>query len=58
MNSWYRDPYHRHPLFKLNYDGYKLPEEKARILKLLEEGLKIDESNHVHPKDLIKMPYL
>ena len=58
MNSWYRDPSRRHPLFKQDYEGYKLPEEKGEVLKLIEEGLAIDESTHMHAKDLIESMFL
>ena len=55
LNSWYRDPSRRYTLFKQDYEGYKLPEEKEKVLELIEEGLKIDESVHIHVKDIIGM---
>jgi len=55
LNSWYRDKSHRYTLFKQDYEGYKLPEEKQKVLNLIEEGLKIDESTHIHVKDIIGM---
>jgi radical SAM superfamily enzyme YgiQ (UPF0313 family) len=55
LNSWYRDRSRRYTLFKQDYEGYKLPEEKVKILELIEEGLKIDESVHIHVKDIIGM---
>jgi radical SAM superfamily enzyme YgiQ (UPF0313 family) len=55
LNSWYRDRSRRYTLFKQDYEGYKLPEEKVRVLELIEEGLKIDESIHIHIKDIIGM---
>ena len=55
LNSWYRDSTHRNTLFKQDYEGYKLPEEKTEVLKLIEEGLRIDESVHIHVKDVIGM---
>jgi radical SAM superfamily enzyme YgiQ (UPF0313 family) len=55
LNSWYRDSTHRNTLFKQDYEGYKLPEEKTEVLKLIEEGLRIDESIHIHVKDVIGM---
>lgn len=55
LNSWYRDGAHRNTLFKQDYEGYKLPEEKTEVLKLIEEGLRIDESVHIHVKDVIGM---
>ncbi len=55
LNSWYRDKSHSYTLFKQDYEGYKLPEEKSKVLALIEEGLKIDESVHIHVKDIIGM---
>ncbi len=55
LNSWYRDSTHHHTLFKQDYEGYKLPEEKTKVLKLIEEGLRIDESVHIHVEDIIGM---
>lgn len=51
LNSWYRES--GVTLFKLDYDGYKFPEEKAHLLELIEQGLRIDESRHVHARDMI-----
>ncbi|MCW4021140.1 MAG: radical SAM protein [Candidatus Bathyarchaeota archaeon] len=39
-------------VFKQDHDGYKFPEEKAAVLKLAEEGLKIDESLYVRAEEL------
>ncbi|MFW6040674.1 MAG: radical SAM protein [Thermoplasmatota archaeon] len=33
-------------LFEMDYEGYQLPDEKEHILELIEEGLKVDESQH------------
>ena len=55
LNSWYRDRSRRYTLFKQDYEGYKFPEEKNKVLELIEEGLKIDESVHIHVKDIIGM---
>jgi radical SAM superfamily enzyme YgiQ (UPF0313 family) len=55
LNSWYRDSSRRYTLFKQDYEGYKLPEEKKKVLELIEEGLKINESVHIHVKDIIGM---
>jgi len=55
LNSWYRDRSRRYTLFKHDYEGYKFPEEKNKVLELIEEGLKIDESVHIHVKDIIGM---
>jgi len=32
---------HGTPLLSLSYEGYKFPEEKQRVLDLIEEGLKV-----------------
>ncbi|MCP8304753.1 MAG: radical SAM protein [archaeon] len=58
MNSWYRDPGRRYLLFKPDSDGYKFPEEKDRVRELIEEGLAIGESVHIHAKDQIELPHL
>jgi radical SAM superfamily enzyme YgiQ (UPF0313 family) len=55
LNSWYRDRSRRYTLFKQDYEGYKFPEEKNKVLEVIEEGLKIDESVHIHVKDIIGM---
>lgn len=55
LNSWYRDRSRRYTLFKQDYEGYKLPEEKVKVLELIQEGLKIDESVHIHVRDIIGM---
>lgn len=43
-------------LFKQDYIGYKFPEEKSKVLELIEHGLKIDESLYIRAEDLVKMP--
>lgn len=40
-------------LFKQDYEGYKFPEEKELVLRLIREGLEVDESRHINVKDLI-----
>ena len=45
-------------LFNQDYEGYKFPEEKARVLELIEEGLRVSESIHIDAKDMARMPYL
>ncbi|MFW5945251.1 MAG: radical SAM protein [Candidatus Natronoplasma sp.] len=37
-------------LFDMDYEGYKLPEERDHILNLVEEGLKVDGSRHLGPR--------
>lgn len=58
MNSWYRDRARREHLFKQDYEGYSFPEDKHLILELIEEGLGIDESVHIHAEQLMIMPHL
>jgi radical SAM superfamily enzyme YgiQ (UPF0313 family) len=53
MNSWYRDPARRYPLFRPDSNGYKFPEEKEEVLRTIRLGLAINESVHIHAKDLI-----
>jgi radical SAM superfamily enzyme YgiQ (UPF0313 family) len=45
-------------LFKQDYEGYKFPEEKQRVLELIEEGLQVNESIHIDAKDMVKLGYL
>ncbi len=52
MNGWYRDKSRRQMLFNQDYDGYKFPEEKEDVLDLIELGLKMDESIHLHYKEV------
>jgi len=30
----------------MDYEGYQLPDEKSKVLKLVEEGLEVDGSRH------------
>jgi len=46
------------PLMKLDYQGYKLPEEKGVVLALIDKGLSMDERVLVHARDLISLPHL
>ncbi|MDP2718569.1 MAG: radical SAM protein, partial [Dehalococcoidia bacterium] len=46
------------PLFKQDYDGYKLPEEKDKILQLISRGLEIDNEKFLNAEDLVGMPSL
>lgn len=45
-------------LFRQDYEGYKFPEEKELVLSLIDEGLKVDEGNHVNVKELISLSSL
>jgi radical SAM superfamily enzyme YgiQ (UPF0313 family) len=58
LNAWYQDSSRHYTLFKQDYDGYKLPEEKGRVMNLIEKGLKIDESVHIHAREMIGLTHL
>jgi len=58
LNSWYRDNSRSRTLFRQDYSGYKFPEEKDEVLSLIEEGLGLDESVHLHVKDIIGLRHL
>jgi radical SAM superfamily enzyme YgiQ (UPF0313 family) len=53
MNSWTNRQ--GGLLFHMDYEGYKLPEEKPHVLELIREGLSVDESRHINIKELIAM---
>jgi radical SAM superfamily enzyme YgiQ (UPF0313 family) len=55
-NSWYQAL--RKPLFRRDYEGYQFPDEKQMVLDLIDEGLKIDESVHVHVTELMRLSHL
>jgi radical SAM superfamily enzyme YgiQ (UPF0313 family) len=55
LNAWYQDTARRRTLFTQDYGGYKFPEEKGEVLELIEEGLRLDESLHLHVKDMIEL---
>ena len=58
LNAWYQDPARRHTLFKQDYNGYKLPEERENVLELIDRGLAADEATHIHVKDMIGLTHL
>jgi radical SAM superfamily enzyme YgiQ (UPF0313 family) len=58
LNAWYRDSSRKHTLFSQDYNGYKFPEQKTEVLKLVEMGLELDESVHLHYKDIMGMKNL
>lgn len=58
LNSWYRDSDRHYTLFKQDYNGYEFPEEKDKVLQLIKEGLRIDESTHIHAQDMIGLTHL
>jgi len=45
-------------LFTQDYEGYKFPEEKEKVLELIEEGLRVEESMHIDAKVMVTMPQL
>jgi len=51
MNSW--TDRRGGLLFRQDYEGYKFPDEKPLLLDRIQEGLDIDESKHMHVKDVI-----
>ena len=56
MNAWRKES--GALLFTQDYEGYKFPEEKGRVLELIEEGLRVSESIHISVKDMMAMPGL
>lgn len=51
MNAWVNS--RGGLLFRQDYEGYKFPEEKGLVLDLIEEGLQVEERNHVSIGELI-----
>jgi len=58
LNAWYADAGRRRTLFRQDYNGYKLPEEKGEVLALIDTGLAADESTHIHVREMIGMTHL
>jgi len=56
MNGWRKES--GQLLFTQDYEGYKLPEEKDRVLELIEEGLRVSESLHVDAREMGAMRHL
>ena len=56
MNAWRGES--GELLFTQDYEGYKFPEEKGKVLELIEEGLRVSESLHIDAKDMAAMPHL
>lgn len=40
-------------LFRRDYEGYQFPQEKPLLLERIREGLAVDESRHVHARQLM-----
>lgn len=55
LNAWFSDSTRRRTLFTQDYNGYQFPEQKQEVLELIEEGLRLDESLHLHVKDMIDL---
>ena len=55
LNAWYRDKSKTRQLFSQDYNGYKFPEQKAEVMELIELGLELDESVHLHYKEIMGM---
>lgn len=51
MNAW-ADRQGR-PLFRRDYEGYQFPAEKPLLLERIREGLQVDESMHVHAREMM-----
>ena len=45
-------------LLRQDYEGYQFPEDKPLLLERIAEGLSVDESLHVHVRDLMAQPGL
>ncbi len=58
LNAWYIDKSRSKTLFSQDYEGYKFPEQKNDVLVLIDEGMNLDESIHLHVKDIIGMKNL
>lgn len=56
INPSYRASGGIKPLFKQDYEGYRLPDEKENILNTINYGLTINEAKFIHVKDLINLP--
>jgi hypothetical protein len=41
-------------LFKQDYEGYKFPEEKPKVIELVKQGLDVDESLYMPAEDLVE----
>ncbi len=56
MNGWRKES--GALLFTQDYEGYKLPDEKGRVLELIEEGLRVRESLHIDARKKGAMRHL
>lgn len=58
LNAWFQDSAKTRQLFSQDFNGYKFPEQKAEVLKLIDLGLELDESIHLHYKEIMGMGHL
>lgn len=58
MNTAYWSDNQLIPLMKLDYEGYKLPEEKGVVLALIDKGLSMDEGVFVDARALMSLRHL
>ncbi|MEM0011217.1 MAG: radical SAM protein [Candidatus Bathyarchaeia archaeon] len=56
INPAYKTVYGYSWLFKQDYEGYKFPDEKPRVLEIIDYGLRLDEALYVRAEDLIDKP--
>lgn len=45
-------------LFRQDYEGYRFPQEKPLVLARIGEGLAVDETRHVHVREMMRAPSL
>jgi radical SAM superfamily enzyme YgiQ (UPF0313 family) len=55
-NSWVSDS--GKPLFRRDYEGYKFPDEKQQVIRLIETGLSIDEAKHMDVTEMINLAHM
>jgi radical SAM superfamily enzyme YgiQ (UPF0313 family) len=58
LNGWYTDASRTIPLFSQDHSGYQFPDQKATVLKRIEQGLSVDESVHLHYEEVMHMERL
>ena len=51
MNAW--ADHRGRLLFRQDYEGYRFPDEKPLVLERIREGLAVEESMHVHVRELM-----
>ncbi len=58
MNGWHRNHSRSQLLFSQDYNGYQFPKQKDQVLALIDLGLQVDESAHLHYRDVMAMEHL